>query len=147
MIAARSAVVTPLSRVRSVLIFASCLFTVATAHAQSHLSAAGGANHTLVLKSDGTVWAFGDNSYGQLGDSSTILRSTPVQASGITDIIAVAAGGNHSMALTSTGSVYVWGLNASGQLGTASTTDSNVPVQSSLTGRYSRHRFVRSYCA
>jgi alpha-tubulin suppressor-like RCC1 family protein len=94
---------------------------------------AGGDNHTLVLKPDGTVWAFGANGYGQLGDGTSTPRSTPVEVSGLTDIVAVAAGANHSLAITSTGNLYLWGYNAYGQLGDATTTNRNAPIQSSLT--------------
>ena len=94
-------------------------------------TAAGGENHTLILKSDGTVWAFGYNGAGQLGDSSTTSRSTPVQVSGLSDVVAIAAGGNHSMAITSTGALYLWGANWTGQLGTGNTTSSNYPVSDS----------------
>jgi alpha-tubulin suppressor-like RCC1 family protein len=48
--------------------------------------AAGGANHTLIVKSDGTLWAIGDNSYGQLGDGSNTLRARPVQVPGLANV-------------------------------------------------------------
>ena len=48
---------------------------------------------TVVLKSDGTVWTVGSNYIGQLGDGTTTARSTPVQVSGLTGIVAVASGG------------------------------------------------------
>jgi alpha-tubulin suppressor-like RCC1 family protein len=94
--------------------------------------AAGGANHTLIVKSDGTLWAIGDNSYGQLGDGSNTLRARPVQVPGLANVESVAAGGNHSMALTSAGVLYLWGSNATGQLGNGSSANSNTPVQSAL---------------
>jgi alpha-tubulin suppressor-like RCC1 family protein len=61
---------------------------------------AGGGLHTVILKSDGTVWAVGNNSYGQLGDGTNTNRQTPVQVSGLTDIVAIAAGYEHSLAIT-----------------------------------------------
>ena len=95
---------------------------------------AGGVAHTVVLKSDGTVWAFGNNSFGQLGDNTTTNSSIPIQVSGLTGVVAVAAGAYHSMALTSTGDVYVWGANANGQVGDGTTTSPRkTPVQSNLT--------------
>jgi alpha-tubulin suppressor-like RCC1 family protein len=93
----------------------------------------GGSDYTVILKSDGTVWTFGLNSSGQLGDGTTTMRPTPVQVSGLTDIVAVAAGQVHSMAITSTGSLYVWGSNAYGQIGDGTTTQRSSPVQSTLT--------------
>ena len=94
-----------------------------------------GSFHTLALKSNGTVWAWGLNDDGELGDNSAINRSTPVQVGasvlGFTNIIAIAAGDNHSMALKSDGTVWVWGSNEFAQIGngTASGVDQLVPVQ------------------
>ena len=71
---------------------------------------AGGASHTLVVRTtDATVWAFGLNSDGQLGDNTTTQRKTPIQVSGLSSVVAVAAGAKHSLALTSAGVLYAWG--------------------------------------
>ena len=80
---------------------------------------AAGGRHSLALLADGTVMAWGNNSSGQLGDGTTVTRSVPVQAQGLT---------NHSLALLSNGTVMAWGSNESGQLGAGGTTDSEVPV-------------------
>jgi hypothetical protein len=80
----------------------------------------GGFSHTLALKSDGTVLAWGANSNGQLGDGTTAKRLTPVQTSGLgigSEVAVVSAGGFHSLALQSNGTVLAWGANANGQLG------------------------------
>ena len=59
--------------------------------------AASGYGHSLALKSDGTVWAWGWlNFHGQLGDGITTHRSSPVKVSGLGDVIAIAAGNGHS---------------------------------------------------
>ena len=73
--------------------------------------------HTLVLKSDGTVAASGYNSYGQLGDGTTATRTSFVNVTNLTNIVAIAAGGYHSMALKGDGTVWSWGYNAYGELG------------------------------
>jgi alpha-tubulin suppressor-like RCC1 family protein len=91
-----------------------------------------GTLHTLALKKDGTVWAWGNNTYGQLGDGTTISRSTPVKVSGLSNIIAIARGVEHSMALSVTGTVYVWGRNNLNQLGDGTTV--NRPHPQAVSG-------------
>jgi len=89
---------------------------------------AGGSGHSVVLEPDGTVWTFGLNNNGQLGDNSLTNRTTPIQVTALSGVVAVAAGGFHTLALTSTGTLYVWGDNAHGQIGDNSQTDRKVPV-------------------
>jgi len=86
-------------------------------------------SHNLALKTDGTVWAWGENGNGQLGDGSTTDRTTPIQVGGLTGVTAIAAGGAHSLALTGDGSVWAWGRNTDGQLGDGTTTERRTPVQ------------------
>ena len=82
--------------------------------------------HTLALKTDGGVWAWGNNYSGQLGDGSTIDRNTPVQVIGLSGVVAVATSDWHSLALKSDGSVWVWGHVETGAL---MTMDILVPIQ------------------
>src|SRR5205823_3209453 len=90
---------------------------------------AAGDNHNLALRADGTVWAWGNNSFGQLGDGTiTPSRLAPVQTQGITNAIAISAGQNYSLAVRADGTLVSWGYNGDGQLGTGSLDDSNVPV-------------------
>jgi len=95
--------------------------------------------HSLALTSDGQVFAWGNNSGGQLGNNSTASSSVavPVDMSGALagkTVVAIAAGDMHSMALTSDGNVFAWGSNWSGQLGNNSTTSSPVPVPVDMNG-------------
>jgi len=60
---------------------------------------AAGGLYSLAVKSDGTVWAWGHNNYGQLGDGTATDRSTPVQVAALTDIDGIAAGSSHSLFL------------------------------------------------
>lgn len=93
----------------------------------SQASVAAGANHTLVVHQDGSVWVWGDNDRGQLGDSTRIMRSTPVQVSGLS-ALQVGAGAGHSAALRADRAVVSWGANEFGQLGDGTTTDRSAPV-------------------
>jgi alpha-tubulin suppressor-like RCC1 family protein len=92
------------------------------------VSASGG-YHTMALKSDGSLWGWGQNNYGQLGDGSTTNRRTPVRVGADNDWVAVSAGVYNTLALKSDGSLWAWGQNTYGQLGDGSATTSNVPVQ------------------
>ncbi|MDT7510603.1 InlB B-repeat-containing protein [Bifidobacterium sp. H6bp9] len=97
-----------------------------------------GHDHTLAVGSDGHVYAWGDNSKGELGDSTTINKNTPVRITENEAIkgktfISVSAGTTFSMALASDGTVYTWGDNSRGELGNGSTTNSSVPVKANLT--------------
>ena len=95
---------------------------------------AAGYNHTVMLKSDGTVWATGDNSSGQLGDGTTTNKSRAVQVSDsttnpITNVSAIAAGANHTVFLKNDGTVWATGHNGNGELGIGNTTQQNRAVQ------------------
>jgi alpha-tubulin suppressor-like RCC1 family protein len=78
---------------------------------------AAGLDHTLALRSDRSVWAWGQNDVCQLGQNDTTSRGTATQVPGLTNIEAIAVGGAHSFALRSDGAVFAWGFNANGQLG------------------------------
>lgn len=89
-----------------------------------------GSYHTIALKEDGTVWSWGTNFFGALGNGSEASRSAfPVQATDLADVIAVAGGAYHSIALTTGGKVWTWGLNSFGQLGDGTSTDRSAPRQ------------------
>jgi len=96
---------------------------------------AGGENHSVALKADGTVWAWGANGYGQLGNDTTVNSHTPVQVLGaggsgfLSNVVAVAAGNKFSLALKEDGAVWAWGYNLYGRLGDNTTTKRKTPVQ------------------
>jgi alpha-tubulin suppressor-like RCC1 family protein len=90
---------------------------------------AAGIYHSLLAKSDGTVWSWGGNFEGQIGDGTTNSAPTPARVTGLAGVIAVAAGYYHSLALKSDGTVWAWGRNLTGQLGDGTTTQRLGPVQ------------------
>ncbi len=92
-------------------------------------SVAAGATHSLLLRNDGTLWAWGGNTSGQLGDGTKTQRPRPVIIAGVTGIAAIAAGQTHSLALTADGHVWAWGSNTYGQLGDGTTTQNSLPRQ------------------
>ncbi len=77
-----------------------------------------GFGHNLALKADGTVWVWGANGDGQLGNGDTLRNSAfhPLQL-GLSNIIAIAGGDQHSVAVKSDGTLWGWGQNGAGQLG------------------------------
>jgi alpha-tubulin suppressor-like RCC1 family protein len=85
--------------------------------------------HTVALKSDGSLWAWGYNDLGQLGVGDTTGRRTPVRVGAETDWSAIAAGHTHTVALKSDGSLWAWGRNHFGKLGDGTTEHRNVPVK------------------
>ena len=79
---------------------------------------AAGSNHTLAIKTDGSLWGWGYNNYGQIGngESSWVdFQTVPVKI--MDDVIQVAAGANHTLAIKTDGSLWAWGYNLYGQLG------------------------------
>lgn len=89
---------------------------------------AAGASHACALTTSGSVWCWGWNTYGQIGDGTTTDRHAPVAVAGLTGATMVVAGYIHSCALTTSGGVKCWGGNHSGQLGDGTTTDRLTPV-------------------
>src|SRR2546425_1277672 len=107
------------------LSIALCATSAAPAFAQS---AAGGQYHSTISASDGTVWSWGYNLYGRVGDNTQTNRPLPVNVSTLSGVVAVADGTSHSLALKSDGTVLAWGLNSNGQLGNGNTTQQLTPV-------------------
>ena len=84
---------------------------------------------TCARKNDMTVWCWGDNSSGQLGDGTQTARALPAVVSGLgADIVELAIGRFIACARHATGHVSCWGANEHGQLGTGTTTASNIPI-------------------
>lgn len=88
-----------------------------------------GTCHSLAVKTDGTLWTWGANGSGQLGNGNTIQRTSPVLIGGETYWQTVEAGNACSAALTTNGTLWTWGDNSAGQLGTGDSVTYSVPTQ------------------
>ena len=98
-------------------------------------SVACGNSVVAAIKTDGTLWMWGYNYYGQLGDNTLIHRSSPVQTiAGGTDWSKVAGGYTHIAAIKTDGTLWSWGRNYFGQLGDNSLTHTSSPVQTIAGG-------------
>jgi uncharacterized repeat protein (TIGR01451 family) len=103
---------------------------VQVAGLEGFVSVADGSGFVIALKSDGTVWGWGLNNSGQLGDGTTTDRTTPVPTIGLTDVTAISTYGFFSFALRSDGTVWTWGYG--GGIGSTVGVIRTTPVQ--LTG-------------
>ena len=96
---------------------------------------AGRLRHTAAIKTDGTLWLWGSNANGQLGDNTVTSRSSPVQTvSGGTNWKQLSSGWTSTAAIKTDGTLWLWGNNGSGQLGTDDTTSRSSPVQTVSAG-------------
>jgi alpha-tubulin suppressor-like RCC1 family protein len=99
--------------------------------------------HMLGIKSDGTLWSWGDDSFGELGDNlDGFSKSRPYQIGSATDWMMVAAGSQSSMALKTDGSLYAWGDNGQGEFGNGTTNGVPTPQTPTLIGGYGPFKFI-----
>ena len=92
-------------------------------------SVSAGAYHTVAVRTDGTLWAWGWNAYGQLGTGDYTSFNAPTQVGTGTDWASVSAGYLHTVAVKADGTLWAWGYNYYGQLGLGDTVDRNTPTQ------------------
>ncbi len=98
-------------------------------------SIACGSSYTVALKTDGTLWTWGRNTFGQLGVNNITDRSTPVTTLlGGTNWKSIACGYAYTVALKTDGTLWTWGDNFYGQLGVNNTTNRSTPVTTLLGG-------------
>ncbi len=99
-----------------------------------------GANHVAGLKSDGSVWTWGYNVYGQIGNGSNVTAPEPVEISIPTEnqaaIVSIATGGHHTLAKDANGTLWAWGYNLHGELGINSLISKTTPTQVGNPGEW-----------
>src|SRR5471032_2976079 len=98
---------------------------------------AAGEYHTVALRADGTLWAWGNNQNGQLGDGTQTNRSVPTKIGTGTGWLYVAAGKSHTIAIDKGGLLWAWGRNFNGQLGDNTTADKLVPTKIGVATNWS----------
>jgi alpha-tubulin suppressor-like RCC1 family protein len=88
-----------------------------------------GSGHTAAIKTDGTLWTWGNGFNGRLGNNNTDIRSTPVTTfAGGSSWKQVSSGSNHTAAIKTDGTLWTWGAGSNGRLGNGFTTDRNTPL-------------------
>ena len=96
---------------------------------------AAGLQHACALKDDGTLWCWGANGFGELGDGSFDDKAAPVPVTALgSDVIQVTVGSSYTCALKRDATLWCWGKNGSGQLGNDTTTGSSTPTAVAALG-------------
>jgi len=98
------------------------------------VAVAAGRDMSYAVMANGTMMAWGGNSYGEVGDGTTSRRLTPVAVSGLTNVVEVSGGRDHALVVRENGSMWAWGANERGQLGIGSTANRSTPVQVLASG-------------
>lgn len=104
-------------------------FTTPGSAASCWQTVSAGYTHSVGIKTDGTLWAWGDNGYGQLGDGTTISKNTPTQIGSANNWESISASGGFTVAIKTNGTLWAWGNNTFGQLGDGTTTNRTTPTQ------------------
>jgi alpha-tubulin suppressor-like RCC1 family protein len=102
--------------------------------AQCWQKIAAGMFHTVAIRNDGTLWTWGDNTYGELGIGSTTVQYAPVQVGTDADWQEISAGSGFTVAIKQNGSLWAWGRNDYGELGNGSNSTQNVSIPMQIGG-------------
>jgi RHS repeat-associated protein len=122
-------------QIKRLVFFLVSLLGAAIVHGQTNLTTltfSAGQRHALALRSDGSIWAWGTNQFGELGLGTNTLVMWPTQISSLSNIVSVSAGPLHSLAVQNNGSVWAWGTNNDGRLGNGTFITASNPVPVSL---------------
>jgi alpha-tubulin suppressor-like RCC1 family protein len=99
-------------------------------HASDWAAVSAGGDYTCAVKTDHSLWCWGDNGHGELGDGTTTDSAVPVREhTHASNWTAVSAGGDHTCAVKTDHTLWCWGSNPSGELGNGTATDSDIPVR------------------
>jgi len=98
----------------------------------------GNTQGTYAIKTDGTLWSWGNGLNGRLGLGNTTNYSSPKQIGALTNWLSVSGGEEYAAAITTSGALYIWGKNTSGQLGLNNTTSISSPVQVGILTTWSK---------
>jgi alpha-tubulin suppressor-like RCC1 family protein len=118
-----------------VTVLASCGQLLATAAPSAKLGSHGwaavacGSDHTVALRKDGTLWAWGGNDAGQLGLGNTTTRLTPTRVGNATGWASVSCGDGDTLAVRTNGTLWAWGFNGNGELGLGDTKERLTPAE------------------
>lgn len=104
-------------------------FTTPAAASACWQTVSAGYTHSIGIKTDGTLWAWGDNGYGQLGDGTTASKNTPTQIGSANNWESISASGGFTVAIKTDGTLWAWGNNTFGQLGDGTTTNRTTPTR------------------
>ncbi len=113
---------------KKILISILLLLSFVNASSQCWQSIDTGSGHNLGVATDGTLWTWGGNTYGELGDGTTVDKYAPVQIGTDTNWLKVSGGFEYSLAIKTDGSLWAWGRNIDGELGDNSTISKTVPT-------------------
>jgi alpha-tubulin suppressor-like RCC1 family protein len=114
------------------------IFQLIIINAQCWKSIEAGQQTSMALSSDGTLWVWGNNWWGQVGDGTNINRNTPVQIGASNEWKLADAGFTFHLAIKADGSLWAWGFNSSGQFGIGFTSLQNTPLQSGTDTNWSQ---------
>lgn len=118
---------------RTLVLCASSALVLLSVHAATQnlttTSVAAGSTYSLALRSDGTVWSFGQHTSGALGLGTVTSVSSPMRIPELSNMIAISSGPDHALAVDSQGFVWSWGINTDGQLGIGSQAGTNRPTK------------------